>query len=404
MAASTPASTATPILDSAVRRKRKRQNLAAIGFGLLVGIPFWAMLLVASNRAFATRSQGANFIVVTYFLAVLSAIIVHELGHLSAGWLVGFHFSSITIGPVSLSLEYGAPKLRIRRSLPASGYAGMYIDRVRRLRRRLLIFSAAGPLASLLSAAITALLQPYVVMPGTWLSTLADLFWMISLFFGIMSLFPFRLGPLYPDGARVWMLKSSRAKSRRWLSICAIGAQQQSGIRSRELRRTWLDAASAVPDDSYDDFSGNWAAYIAANGRKDEATASLHLERCLALVSSLGPAMRDLVAIEAAVFTAWFRNDADLAEKWRRQIKKMTALPQLMQVRLKIASSCARAEFTLALSRLQDALAIIQKLPETPVKDMLVEGFVEWRDEILEREHSGRRNGDPPVLVQPSAI
>lgn len=402
MAASSSPTVATPTLDSAVLGKRKRTNPAALAVGLLVGIPFYAMLVFASKRAFVTQTPGAVFIVGTYFLAILLAVTVHELGHLIAGWMVGFRFSSITVGPVSLLLEYGAIKVRVRRRLPAGGYAGMHIDRVSRLRQRFLIFSVAGPLANLFSASATALFLSYVPMTGTWLSTFADLFWIISLFFGIVSLLPFRFGALYPDGARIWMLWSSRTKSRRWLSIAAIGLQGQSGVRPRHFRRTWLNAASAVHDDSCDDFAGNWAAYISANGRKDAATASVHLERCLVLVSSLGPAMQDLVALEAAVFTAWFRKDADLAAKWSRQIKNITALPQLMQIRLEIALCCARAEFASALNQLQGGLAVVEKLPQTPVKKMLVEGFAEWREEILEREQSHRTVGQPVLSVQPA--
>jgi hypothetical protein len=90
-----------------------------------------------------------------YLLSFVLTVIVHEVGHLLGGWIVGFRFSFISIGPFSLKLEYGKIKLRVVRAMPAAGYAGMHVDRVRRLRRRLLFFTIAGPLTNLLSAAGT---------------------------------------------------------------------------------------------------------------------------------------------------------------------------------------------------------------------------------------------------------
>jgi hypothetical protein len=394
---------ATPILDSTVLPKKRRKNsFGAMAFGLLVGILFSGALIVATTRAQAAHSPAIHFMITPYFLALLLVVVVHELGHLLAGWMVGFRFNSITIGPISIYLEYGRLKVRVRRSLPAGGSAGMHVDRVFRLRRRLLIFTAGGPLANLLSGAVTLLFLSYVPMTGTWFSTLADLFWMISVILGVGNLLPFRLGALYPDGARIWMFLSSRAKSRRRITTAAIASQSQAGVRPRQFRRTWLQAASSVQDGSVDEFAGNWTAYIAASDRKDTSVAAFHLERCLALVSLLGPSLRDLVALEAAVFMAWSRKDVPTAQKWLEQVKRRKALPQLMQMRAEIALHCARKEFAQALSRWQDGFAFIEKLPQTPVKKNLLEGFLEWREEIVERQHSKLTLSEPALSLQSS--
>jgi len=208
---------------------------------------------------------------------------------------------------------------------------------------------------------------------------------------------------LYPDGARMAMLLTSRAKTRRWMSICAIGCQSQAGVRPRQFKRTWLEAAGAVRDGSIDDFAGNWVAYVAANDRKDTPVAAFHLERCLELVNLLGPSLRDLVALEAAVFTAWFRGNAAIAQKWMGQIKRLKAQSQLMRMRAEIALCCARQEFGPALTQWENVVSFIQKLPPTPVKNKLLEGFIEWRDEIRERQRS-QLVPQPSALRRPSAV
>lgn len=385
MASLSTFSSLTPILDSAVLPP-KRRNLGSILFGVLFGFLFAALLIAESNRMRSAGHPQANYTIATYFLATTVAIVLHELGHLLAGWMVGFHFSSFTIGPFSILLEYGKLRIRVRRSLPAGGYAGMHIDRVRRLRRRLLIFIAAGPATNLLTMGLTLLLLSY---DPTWeASSFVRLFWMNSAILGIGNLLPFRLGVLYPDGARIWMLLFSRAKARRWLSVAAIGSQSRAGVRSRDFRRTWLSAAGSVQDGSVDEFAANWIAYMAANDRKDVPAAAAHLERCLRLVKLLGPLLQDLVALEATVFVAWFREDPALAEKWFANVKKIKTLPQLMRIRAQIALSCGKKEYGLARVQWQDGFAVIEKLPPTPIKVKLAEGFLEWKAEIREREES----------------
>jgi hypothetical protein len=215
----------------------------------------------------------------------------------------------------------------------------------------------------------------------------------------IVNLLPLRMGMVYTDGARMLMLRSSLPKARRWISLTAIGNQSQNGVRSRLWKHTWLNAAARVGDNSVDDFTGNWVAYAAANDRKDALVAAAYLEKSLGLVKLLGPSLRDMVALEAAVFSAWFREDATTAEKWFSQINRLKTLPRLLQFRADIALRCARREFPAALSRWQEAYAFIEKLPKTPIKQRLLEGFLEWRNEIEQRQQVYNESAVSPSIV-----
>jgi len=50
-----------------------------------------------------------------------------------------------------------------------------------------------------------------------------------------------------------------------------------------------------------------------------------------------------------------------------------------------------RREFSHALARWHEAYAFINKLPSTAMKERLLEGFLEWRSEIEQRQqvHDG---------------
>ena len=129
--------------------------------GFVLAIPFAVVLISVTSQTRRFGAAAANFVGIESLACLALAVIVHEVGHLLAGWMVGFRFSSITIGPMAVRLEYGRLRAGFRRVLPAAGHAGMHIDRIRRLRRRLLRFIAGGPLANLLTAALA----------GSWLAS-----------------------------------------------------------------------------------------------------------------------------------------------------------------------------------------------------------------------------------------
>ncbi len=374
----------TLILDSGVLPARRRaKSLVGTTVGFISGLVGGFILTKSVEQA---NRAGSGLGPLTFIAAFILAITIHELGHLVAGWAVGFHFSFVYIGPFSLRLEHGALKIRIRREMPALGYAGMHADRVRRLRRRMLIYIAAGPAANLMSVPLTMLLVN-TAFPGlgeTWPGSLAGQFGVLSLLLGVINLIPFGSRPI-SDGARIAMLLSSRERARRWISSMAIGTQGRNGVRPRYWRKTWLKAASSLRDTSVDEFSGNWSAYVAANDRKDELAASAHLERCLELSSLLRPSVRDIVAQEAAVFSAWFRGNAPLAEKWVSQVKKPKLMQRLLRIRLAVALPCGRHDFDAAIARWQEGAAFIDKLPATVQSERLKESWLEWRSEIEER-------------------
>ena len=389
-----PGATATPILDSAVLPKPGKKKLVSTLWGVLLGLVFAAVLI--RNDRHHSRNSASDFMVLFYFASILAVVVVHEIGHLLAGWSVGFRFSRIAIGPFCLKVEHGRLRLEGRGRLTgAAGYAGMHVNGLRRLRRRLFIFTLGGPTANLLSFAVVTAILDYSapVALNHWMSLPAKLFAQLSLLIGLVNLVPFSVGALFTDGARIAMLFRSRARTRRWISIAAIGDQNQKGIRPRQLKRTWLNAASSVHDGSVDDVAGNLLAYSSANDRKDEPVAALHLERCLELMHLLGPSTQSVISLEAAVFSSWFRKNPVIAQKWFDHVKNLKAITPLQRIRVDVALLCGRQEFDLALPRWQEGLAFITKLPAAPTQKRLLEGWLEWQQEIRQRQSEVQASG-----------
>lgn len=374
----------TPILDSGTLPAPIRSKVE-IG-GIIVGIVGWFIILKVINRQTAgSLNVYYGFLFLIPVLVVATAI--HEFGHLLAGWAVGLRFSSVRVGPFSVAMEHGQIKIQMRRDLAVLGYAGMYVEDVRRLRRRLLIVTAAGPAANILTVAATAILlnDVFPSVGQTWVAVPAAELAVLSLLLAMGTLLPVSSG-LLSDGSRIEMLLRSRSRARRWLSIAAIGGQMQRGINARDWKQTWLGAATSLRDMSLDEFAGNWLAYVSANELKCAPRAARHLERCLELAPTLSTSVRELLAQEAAVFCAWFREDEGLSDKWLRQVQKPQRIPPLLKVRIETALCCARRDFDGALSLWGKGASFIEELPPGPTQERSKNSWAEWGSEIQERK------------------
>lgn len=372
----------TPILDSGVLPSRKptKQFLGAI-------VAFATVLLLAAVvGTISTNEAHTSATMLLYLPILMLTVVLHELGHVIAGIVVGFHFSSITIGPFSIGLQYGKVKFQIRAQSGALGFAGMHIETVSRLRRKLLIFVMAGPLTNLVTGIIAA--GFIFVSPQTerssWLIALSAAFSMLSLLVFVMSAIPLR-STFHSDGDRIRMLVKSPAEARRWIAAMALAGQQRKGIRSRRWKRTWLKSVCAVGDSSFDEFFGNLLAHIAASDRKDMPAEARHLERCLELAHLAPVSARDLLASASLYFCAWTRCDSKLAESWLTQLENRKPITPLTGIRTEIALACARSNFEEALSLWRKGLDFVTRLPSTRTKEILEESWREWGEEITDR-------------------
>jgi hypothetical protein len=330
--------TQTPILDSGVLPPRRYEIQPWV-----IVVPSICVACIGVVQAlFAPGGHFGILLPVAAFISVL----IHELGHLTAGWCVGFRFRSIAVAPFAIHLNHGKLSLRFRwpSITSSSGYAIMDVDTVLRLRRRLMLYIAAGPIANLITVPIALLFTNHRF------SSFATLLAIISILMSVMNLLPLPVSPtLFTDGFRFATLLKDRTRTRRLLSIYALGAQRRNGIPPKQWKETWLKAASAVCDGSVDDFWGNWFAYICCTSRGYDESGAVHLERCLRVSSSLEDNLRDLIAQEAAIFSAMVRRDAVLAEKWMKQLVRPKLMQPLNKARLDIAMDYARTDFEAAL-------------------------------------------------------
>lgn len=354
----------TPILDLEIPLPRRRFQLGSQAVGFVFGL--------ASTLIFLTsiRGDSGHFGVVCLILiaAIFGAILIHEIGHILAGWIVGFHFNSIQVAWLSLGFEYGKLTLRVRNKTSVGGYATIQIDRICRLRKRLMFFIAGGPAASILSVVVIAVTVNVFDLHKSWLAAPAASVAFVCLWFGLVSLVPFSTQGYSSDGARLEMLITSRDKARRWFCLAALGNTHRRGKSPKLWNANWTKAATSVRDNSIDEVSACWLAYICASDRKQADLAAGYLERCLKLAGIVDEATRDTLILEAAVFQAWERENVDKSATWLSHVKAPRRMPKLMQLRSTIAMNCAKRDFESAHAHWREGLAFIEKLPPAPLR------------------------------------
>ena len=410
--ASTKSPTLILDLESPLPQTRQWDRLSWRQAVLIVALPFVGVILLVptflvlidNNPAVAkifkyigtkfdafsagSGAQSPLVFFLLYFLTFFLILSIHELGHVAAGLAVGFHFRELRIGPLTLVKSSKGLKVALQRISTLDGIAAMGIQKLRRLRHKLAIYIAAGPLANVLSGLCVWLLLTSR-LSGRFQPAIRqslELFGAASIFVGFVNLIPFRRrNGMFMDGARLLSLVTSKIKTRRWLCILALKIQTESGVRLRDLKRTWIAHSCVISDQSLDALQAFWIAYLVCNDREDPKPAAQHLEKCLECFGIASPGFRKLLLMEAAIFHAWFRDDEQRAKIWSQKSEDGPAAPLLNQLRLVICMNWSGRRYDELTTAWEKGLAHVENLPASSAKNRLKDGWLEWKNEIDKR-------------------
>jgi hypothetical protein len=349
------AGTATPILDL-LRQLPKPQadDFASRKYFPLATIAIMAVVF---------RNYELLVAIIGFVSIALLTTAIHELGHVSAGCSLGLRFESVAIGPIWVRREYGRWTVNLRRHL-TSGLTFMSLDRICRVRRRLTIYVAAGPAASVLTGTI-ALLGSRVAIDhdDAFVATILICFGVYSLYISCLSLRPVRYGHFASDGMLLRALNCSREKAKQLLAQHALVMQRRrhNGPFLRNSRWTQLaNSGNGFGDPVHHAYITDWNAYGQATHTEE---AAQFLERCLAGCAFLNAEDRDTLILEASIFTAWRRNDSVRADVWFNRAVCPERIHPLVRLRAEAALSCVHQRFGDALQCLERGLEILRQLP-----------------------------------------
>jgi hypothetical protein len=309
-----------------------------------------------------------RFNLLLFLSCVYIAISIHELGHLIAGKLVGMAPGGLMIGGLTFMKSGDRWTFRFQweglfgglaKPLPVNGefrpsrYAWMV---------------AGGPLASLLSTLVFWLTYG----GGEWTGCL--LFW--SGFFTVISLLPFSAGVNRTDGARLWLLIRHPERSRAWMAVVMVQAQDANGVRPRD----WdADLVRQMLAGEPTDNEQPWRQLLASlrcSDQGDEAGSLEHLESALASSGRSGKVVRQALYLSAACECARLQRNADRARIWRERGLKL---------RKPETTSSTDAAIAMCEGRYEDALRDIAAARAYQTKRRLDSGIARFAKEILDK-------------------
>ena len=264
-------------------------------------------------------------IIISYGIAVLLMLAVHEFGHALGGRLRGLRLSMLIVGP--LYLQRGADDRlhwRLNRKLAyAGGVVSCAPHSAEGLRRAMLSFAAGGPVASLAMGVFVLAIYVLLDLPdvtrtthGLALSALSGGVLVMggsSLGMGLMTLLPVHQGALVNDGKRVLILRHPSAIADRHAAIIALSACLIAGARPRDLDPGIVTQALSVEDGSYDAVQGRHMAYLTALDRGDVQAAGEHIRYMVDHIAVAPAAYGSVIDVEAAYFEAAYGIDAAAA-------------------------------------------------------------------------------------------
>ena len=312
-------------------------------------------------------------------LASFVVIVIHELGHLLAGWSMGFRFASIRFGIIQIAQPF---RVSLYRSgdTGASGLTHMLPTSTTRIRLRRLIFLLAGSAANLLSAyAVILLGAPAFIFTG-W-------FILLSILVGIGNLVPFRSSNFVSDGKRILTLARSHGQVERSTAILKLADDLKNGVAPKDLCSDTIAIAIAVRDDSRETALAHLLAYWHAYYVGTEAEAAHLLETSLQYSNFLSQGLRESIFCDAGIFQANKRKRADLARAWLTDVPEKPEYSRHL-LRVEAAILEAQDDFHGALSKIDEVEAAMLKQPDGPQRATSLRLLRQWRSEVEEKATS----------------
>jgi hypothetical protein len=370
-----PAFTATPCLDRQIpfppRKPADRE------------LRWWQLALIAACLLFKT------FFVIAVVWMLL--VLIHEVGHLVGGLLVGFRFNYIRVGPLTIDRSGKITQHWTWHDL-ASGQTLARPVSGKALRWRYCLYVVAGPAANLIAAFCAFKIMPRnnSLPAAVGLAILLG-----STFMGLVNLFPARVGTQMLDGLRIWILLFTRKRRNRMLLLSTFSADVRRGDPKAFMADTNLEPSSQIIDGSAEQVAANWLAFYKATAARDHELAGRYLENCLVAASSVTAGPREELTIEAARFQALRRKRFDLARWWLAQENSGKPNPRRFLVEALIAYR--EHQFELAQTKVEGGLSETANLPEGSQRSSLEAAFGRLKEALQKRQTGGSDDEDPAI-------
>lgn len=378
-------------------KKKKLVNLI-LGFlgGVLIGATVAYLIAFVLVDPKAEVSQPLYYKLLLVPIAVLSlwvVIVIHELGHILAGFTQQFEFRFISAGPVMVEKELG--RLRLKKNTNFNTFGGVALclpigqDK---LRKRFAVFAAGGPLASLVFGCVLVLAFFFLSFDKSILSDyLMESFLLISctlsFCIGLVTIIPMHSEGFTSDGGRILnLLRGGYAGEIESALLVAI-TQATSGIRPSLIDPHPLIEAVNFPIESPMKPYLHGFLYNHFQDLGDLEKAGRYLDDYLGGIDYIPKGYQASVHLEKAWFEAFHHGNVAPGKEVLANEKFGVMVPKSQVLRVEAAIAFVEGNRILASSKAKEA---IKELPKLVDKGAAI-AEKEWLETIIQSCEDAQR-------------
>lgn len=219
----------------------------------------------------------ASIILVLMFSFFL-VILIHEIGHVLGGLIMGNEFSMMIVGPLKLQKEDGKYHLEFNQNIAMAGGLALTLPtKVEGFKKRRAVVIGGGPFASLVLAIIAYLL--FISIPNGDSKLLTTIFLslgMLSAMIFVMTIIPMKAGGFMSDGMQLLMTFRGDAKAKQYANFMHLFALDNKGVLPKDLPDTLFTTELDKPiTDIYDLAFQQYLYYRALDVNDLEKAANL---------------------------------------------------------------------------------------------------------------------------------
>ena len=235
-------------------------------------------------------------------------VVLHECGHLIAGFHAGFAFRHFVAGPCVWRRESDGIRFRFATArLLSGGQVAMAPESTERLRERFLEFISGGSIAT----AVLFLIP--IVLPA---SLFTRCFLVVNVLLAASSWIPFTVNGRSTDARLFFGLLRAGPAADRLAAILYLLALDSRGTPPREWPADLVRQLEEETELTAHREIGLTFVYFCAMDRGDPERIAGALERVLAFAHQMHPDSRRAYFAEAAFVQGMFRKDAVRAREW----------------------------------------------------------------------------------------
>lgn len=308
------------------------------------GEPMSATLRAILDQMWASTVEvfGGMFV---FFIALMALIwletIVHEMGHLVAGWLVGFRFVMITVSRLKLrSTDKGLRLSLTDKADVQSGSALMVPTTLDNLRARWLVMTAGGMAGNVL---LGCGFFGWMVFDPQGMWGLLPFATGLSFVLGLINLLPLRVNGYNSDGAYMKVLLQGGPRADRFCYLTMISGASRMGRRPNQWDHAWIEGILRPADGTMDDALANHVAFYWAMDVGQVEWADRYMARCIELVGTLPPHLQPAFYADAAFLRAYCFKDLAWARYFLGKVGDET-VRRFRHMQLRATSAVLRAE------------------------------------------------------------